>query len=141
MRLTLSLAFALTVLAAAPGEAQERGRGRASDDSVPKNLLPPPGMCRIWLPNVPAAKQAAPTDCATAVRNRPATARVIFGDSVATSGRSAQRGRSGAPGRGTPVTTPTGGQLPIPNMVPPGKAKPPPPKPPPPSSKDERRER
>jgi hypothetical protein len=37
-------------------------------------------MCRIWLDDVPAAQQPAPTDCATAVRNRPAKGRVIFGD-------------------------------------------------------------
>jgi len=37
-------------------------------------------MCRVWLDGVPAAQQPAPTDCATAVRNRPAKGRVIFGD-------------------------------------------------------------
>jgi hypothetical protein len=37
-------------------------------------------MCRIWLDDVPAAQQPAPTDCASAVRNRPAKGRVIFGD-------------------------------------------------------------
>ncbi len=37
-------------------------------------------MCRIWLDGVPAAQQPAPTDCASAVRNRPAKGRVIFGD-------------------------------------------------------------
>jgi hypothetical protein len=37
-------------------------------------------MCRIWLDDVPPAQQPAPTDCATAVRNRPAKGRVIFGD-------------------------------------------------------------
>lgn len=37
-------------------------------------------MCRIWLDDVPASRQPAPTDCASAVRNRPAKGRVIFGD-------------------------------------------------------------
>jgi hypothetical protein len=37
-------------------------------------------MCRIWLDGVPPGQQPAPTDCATAVRNRPANGRVIFGD-------------------------------------------------------------
>jgi hypothetical protein len=37
-------------------------------------------MCRIWLNDVPAGQQPAPTDCASAVRNRPANARVLFGD-------------------------------------------------------------
>lgn len=43
-------------------------------------MRPPAGMCRIWLENVPAAQQPAPTDCASAVRNRPENGRVIFGD-------------------------------------------------------------
>ena len=77
MRLALSFAFAATVLAAAPAAAQ--GRARPAD-SVPEGHKPPAGMCRIWLPNVPPGKQAAPTDCATAVKNRPANATVIFGD-------------------------------------------------------------
>ena len=77
MRLALSFAFAATVLAAAPLAAQ--GRGRPAD-SIPEGHKPPAGMCRIWLPNVPPGKQAAPTDCATAVKNRPANATVIFGD-------------------------------------------------------------
>jgi hypothetical protein len=47
---------------------------------VPASERPPAGMCRIWLDNVPAAQQPAPTDCATAVRNRPEKGRVIFGD-------------------------------------------------------------
>ena len=37
-------------------------------------------MCRIWLDKVPAKQQPAPTDCPTAVRNRPSNGRVIFGD-------------------------------------------------------------
>ena len=41
---------------------------------------PPMGMCRIWLDGVPAAQQPAPTDCATAVRNRPVNGRVLFPD-------------------------------------------------------------
>jgi len=47
---------------------------------VPRTHLPPPGMCRIWLDNVPATQQPAPTDCASAVRNQPRNGRVIFSD-------------------------------------------------------------
>ena len=63
-------------------EAQGRGRGaeRARTDDIPASMRPPAGMCRIWLDDVPAAQQPAPTDCAAAVRNRPAKGRVIFGD-------------------------------------------------------------
>jgi hypothetical protein len=48
--------------------------------AVPSTHLPPPGMCRIWLDNVPPAQQPAPTDCANAVRNQPRNGRVIFND-------------------------------------------------------------
>ena len=37
-------------------------------------------MCRIWLKDVPAKQQPAPTDCAAAVKNVPQNGRVIFGD-------------------------------------------------------------
>ncbi len=54
-----------------------------SEDDVPRAYLPPPGMCRIWLDRVPPKQQPAPTDCATAVRNRPDNGRVLFGDDYA----------------------------------------------------------
>ena len=114
MRLALSVILFGSVLVAPLG-AQERSRPA---DSVPSSAKPPAGMCRIWLPNVPASKQAAPTDCPTAVRNRPANARVIFGDPL-----------PGKAGKGTPV---------IPLPLRPGdsptkpKTPPPPPKTPPP---------
>lgn len=58
-----------------------QGKGFApKNDRVPAAYRPPPGMCRIWLEGVPAAQQPAPTDCATAVRNRPSNGRVLFGD-------------------------------------------------------------
>ena len=82
MRLALSVLLLGTVFAA-PLAAQDQSR---QTDSVPASARPPAGMCRIWLPNVPASKQAAPTDCATAVRNRPANARVIFGDALPSRG-------------------------------------------------------
>jgi hypothetical protein len=62
----------------AGGEAQ---RARVADTvSVPVSHRPPPGMCRIWLDNVPPAQQPAPTECSVAVRNRPANGKVLFGD-------------------------------------------------------------
>ena len=65
---------------------------------IPKEYLPPPGMCRIWVDNVPANRQPAPTDCATAIRNRPPNARVIFPP-----GKAGEQ--KAAPGRGRPDTT------------------------------------
>ena len=52
---------------------------------LPPGFAPPNGMCRIWIAGVPAEQQPAPTDCATAVKNRPLNGRVIFSDEKATS--------------------------------------------------------
>lgn len=60
---------------ASPLAAQAR-----QPDQVPDAYKPPAGMCRIWVDGVPANRQPAPTDCATAVKNRPANGRVIFGE-------------------------------------------------------------
>ena len=76
----MSRLIALVMLvagSAVPAFAQSRDRG---PDDVPRGHRPPPGMCRIWLDGVPPGQQPEPTDCATAVRERPAGARVIFGD-------------------------------------------------------------
>lgn len=73
------LALLLLLAAVAPLGAQS---DRGSD--VPSPHRPPPGMCRIWIDGVPAARQPAPTDCATAMRRRPPNARVVFGDEVRT---------------------------------------------------------
>ncbi|MEO8579114.1 MAG: hypothetical protein ABI469_02620 [Gemmatimonadales bacterium] len=58
-----------------PVAPQSRG-----DQIVPPGFFPPTGMCRIWINDVPASQQPAPTDCASAVRNRPANGKVLFGD-------------------------------------------------------------
>ena len=50
------------------------------DPAVPPGYAPPAGMCRIWIKGVPPGQQPAPTDCSSAVRNRPANGRVLFGD-------------------------------------------------------------
>lgn len=60
-----------------PAESKSK-KGAEKNEPVPKAYLPPPGMCRIWVDNVPAARQPAPTDCATAIRNKPPNAKVIF---------------------------------------------------------------
>jgi hypothetical protein len=73
-----SLRFVLILAAAlgAAGSAQAQARGSRTSTG-PK---PPPGMCRIWVDGVRADKQPAPTDCATALKNKPTNGRVIFGD-------------------------------------------------------------
>jgi hypothetical protein len=60
--------------------AQNKPKPKPQAEDVPTSHLPPPGLCRIWLNDVPAAQQPAPTDCASAVRNRPRNGRVIFND-------------------------------------------------------------
>ncbi len=83
-------AVAGLVLSAGVAEAQRRpvaqkGRTEQTEQSrrdpiVPQGYSPPAGMCRIWIKGVPPGQQPAPTDCASAVRNRPANGRVLFGD-------------------------------------------------------------
>ena len=78
----MTLRYALLTLAcsaalAGSAHAQQGGKG---EDEVPKAYRPPRGMCRIWLEKVPPKQQPAPTDCPTAVRNRPPNGKVIFGD-------------------------------------------------------------
>jgi hypothetical protein len=57
---------------------QQQQSGR--EQVVPPAFYPPAGMCRIWINQVPAGQQPAPTDCASALRNRPANGKVLFGD-------------------------------------------------------------
>ena len=75
------LAFILLLAVAAPTAAQAVEQGKNGDQTATEHR-PPPGMCRIWINGVPAERQPAPTDCATAMRRRPSNARVIFGDEV-----------------------------------------------------------
>jgi len=77
--LTFALATTLAPLFAA-GAQQGGGRGEKRTHDIPAAQRPPAGMCRIWLDDVPAGQQPAPTDCATAVKNKPQNGRVIFGD-------------------------------------------------------------
>src|SRR5688572_10348618 len=84
MKLSAVLLIGLVALASPRDvDAQGRGRGRDKPD-IPASSRPPARMCRIWLDDVPASRQPAPTDCASAVRNRPAKGRVIFGDDYVT---------------------------------------------------------
>ena len=68
-------------VAALPLGAQVKARDeKATTIEVPPSAYPPDGMCRVWLAGVPAREQPAPTDCATAIRNRPRNATLLFGD-------------------------------------------------------------
>ncbi|AHG91971.1 hypothetical protein J421_4434 [Gemmatirosa kalamazoonensis] len=73
-------------------------KSEPDSQSIPAAYRPPPGMCRIWLENVPPSQQPASTDCVTAVRNRPNNARVIFGDDYVEKGsRGKDKGRDKKP--------------------------------------------
>ena len=76
------LVLAAMIVGGGSVKAQARPQPQDPKPTVPRTHLPPPGMCRIWLDNVPAAQQPAPTDCASAVRNQPRNARVIFNDEL-----------------------------------------------------------
>jgi len=84
------LSIGLTVAIAGPATAQrlQAPKDSAKRTPVPADARPPKGMCRIWIDNVPAAQQPAATDCTTAVKNRPANGRVIFGDDFADTNKS-----------------------------------------------------
>lgn len=71
------LLFPALVLAASSAGAQVAAR----KIEIPVSHQPPAGLCRIWVSGVPATKQPAPTDCATALRNKPANGTVVFGAS------------------------------------------------------------
>ncbi len=62
--------------------AAQESRERQPQPRVPASFKPPAGLCRLWIDGVPASQQPAPTDCASAVRNRPANAAVVFGPPV-----------------------------------------------------------
>jgi hypothetical protein len=52
---------------------------RVPSSRMPESFTPPAGLCRLWISGVPASQQPAPTDCASAIRNRPSNAAVVFG--------------------------------------------------------------
>ncbi|HET9796632.1 MAG TPA: hypothetical protein VFP90_01520 [Gemmatimonadaceae bacterium] len=82
---TLLLTLACSAGLAGSAHAQQR------KEEVPKSYRPPKGMCRIWLDKVPAKQQPAPTDCPTAVRNRPPNGKVLFGDDDRDRGEKAEK--------------------------------------------------
>lgn len=87
LRAVLTLGMTLAIAAPVMAQRQRAQKDSAKHTPVPANARPPKGMCRIWIDGVPAAQQPAITDCATAVRNRPANGRVVFGDDYADTSR------------------------------------------------------
>lgn len=62
---------------------KKKGKGRKAkhvrSQGIPPGHLPPPGLCRAWLPDVPPGHQPPPDDCRTIKRNLPAGAFVVYG--------------------------------------------------------------
>lgn len=73
---------------------------------IPRTLRPPPGMCRVWVDQVPASQQPAPTDCATAIRNRPPNGRVIFADEQPARGKARDASKGETKGEAKPPKKP-----------------------------------
>ena len=114
-RLTLMVSLIGVAALATPADAQGRGRGSSGGqergtDSIPSQYRPPAGMCRIWINGVRPNQQPAPTDCASAVRNRPPNGRVIFGPELPKP--------KTAPSQKNPETTPQKGPPRIPVPIP-----------------------
>ena len=86
-QLAVVLMSGVLLATAAPAFAQQARDNAKKKSDVPADARPPRGMCRIWIDGVPAAQQPAATDCPTAVKNRPANGRVIFGDDFADSAK------------------------------------------------------
>lgn len=77
LRVSAALVLAMPVTAAGQGAVRETPPDTAR--GVPRGMLPPAGKCRVWMEGVPATRQPAPTDCATAMRKKPANARILYG--------------------------------------------------------------
>lgn len=74
-----------------PGTQVRQSR---TTDRIPPGQMPPAGMCRIWIDGVPPGRQPAPTDCQTAVANKPANAQVIWGSRTANRGSGFRTGQN-----------------------------------------------
>ena len=95
--------FGLIFGAAVPAMAQRVAHDKDAPKEIPAQARPPKGMCRIWIDGVPAGQQPAPTDCSTAIRNRPSNGRVLFGDDDSDSSKTADKKRKPAAMKGFTV--------------------------------------
>jgi hypothetical protein len=90
MRLATIAAAGMAFLAAAackPVPASEpsperpptsrRTPSTAATADIPPGHLPPPGMCRVWVPGEPPGHQAKPRSCANIERTAPAGSWIV----------------------------------------------------------------
>ena len=78
MRGIVVTASAVVVLGSSSATAQDKPK-EEQEAVIPASALPPEGMCRVWLKDVPQNRQPAATDCATAIRSRPRDALLLLG--------------------------------------------------------------
>lgn len=79
MSFRLPLAVLLLALLPSLAEAQRRTSQPARPADMPADMMPPAGKCRVWMDGVSPQQQPAPTDCQSALRQKPANGVVVFG--------------------------------------------------------------
>ncbi len=90
MRLATVAPVALAILAATackpipasepspePVSRSRRSPSTAASLSIPPGHLPPPGMCRVWMPGEPPGHQPAPRSCSSIERTAPAGSWIV----------------------------------------------------------------
>ena len=90
MRLATIAAATMAILAAAackpipasepspqPSPARGRSPSTAATLGIPPGHLPPPGMCRVWLPGEPPGHQPKSRSCSNIERTAPAGSYIV----------------------------------------------------------------
>lgn len=78
VRGVIPAAAAALLLGSSLAAAQEKPK--EEEIIIPASAMPPEGMCRVWLKDVPERSQPAATDCATAIKSRPRDALLLLGE-------------------------------------------------------------
>jgi hypothetical protein len=75
------VAGAALVLGSSSATAQDKPKAEQEIiPGIPLSAMPPEGMCRVWLKDVPERSQPAATDCTTAIKSRPRDAMLLLGE-------------------------------------------------------------
>jgi hypothetical protein len=77
--ITLRHALAVGAAMLVAGSTADAQLRRTTSTTYPDARTMPTGMCQVWIEGLPASRQPAPTDCATARRNQPRNSRIIYG--------------------------------------------------------------